>query len=408
MRTVLIVEDDADARQYLTDLVESEGWHAAAVADGLGALRTFLERPIDAALLDVRLAPINGFQVAEKLRKLPGGDQLPIIMVTGVYRGTAYRAEATRRFGLVDFVFKPIDGQHVVGLLKRAFAEHPERSDFVPTLDSSALVVESLSDEDTDKHRMKKPVIETATIALGSLSVVAFPRLLHQAWVDRLTGSISLAGKRMRKIVYFAEGRPCQVKSNLMSERLGRVLLSLRAITPEQLAESIARMKREHRAQGEVLLDMGVIEPGQLRAALAEQLRWKLIDLFRWRDGTFRLYPGKAPPPGSEPIDIPIAKLILRGVAATHDRARLDAELAPYFSVALEPTPGYQGCVAELGLGGEDKSRLIDLCAGELVGEMLAELPPEDTRLPVLAYTMLCLGGLTASERMPTPPLTES
>src|SRR5262245_52549365 len=97
-KTILIVDDDREVQKYLTELLEAEGYVVLAERDGDWALRVFDQKPIDAVVLDILLPVVNGFQVAEQIRARPRGRVVPIVMLTGIYRGGAHRAEAIRRY----------------------------------------------------------------------------------------------------------------------------------------------------------------------------------------------------------------------------------------------------------------------------------------------------------------------
>ena len=54
-------------------------------------------------------------------------------------------------------------------------------------------------------------------------------------------------GDRVKKIVYFRDGFPKSVKSNLLSECLGRVMVRERMISEDECEESLKRMReRDH------------------------------------------------------------------------------------------------------------------------------------------------------------------
>jgi CheY-like chemotaxis protein len=82
-RTILIVDDDASARNYLADALRLGGFSVETVADGLAALRSVNERRPDAIVLDLDLPLMNGFAVHTALQQDERTRQIPIIVVTG-------------------------------------------------------------------------------------------------------------------------------------------------------------------------------------------------------------------------------------------------------------------------------------------------------------------------------------
>ena len=86
------------------------------------------------------------------------------------------------------------------------------------------------------------------------------------------------------------------MRSNVLGETLGRILLEKRLITSEVLTESVGRMQKEKRHQGEILVEMGALSPFNLERALVEQLEAKLFEVFSWSDGKFMFKAGDAAP----------------------------------------------------------------------------------------------------------------
>jgi CheY-like chemotaxis protein len=77
-RTVLVVEDDAGLRAYLTTILEEQGYEVVAAGSGEEALSALAGRPAVLAVLDIGLPGMDGFAVAEHLAK-----DVPVIVVTG-------------------------------------------------------------------------------------------------------------------------------------------------------------------------------------------------------------------------------------------------------------------------------------------------------------------------------------
>jgi PAS domain S-box-containing protein len=84
--TVLLVEDDADVRQYLAEVLEDLNYRVLAVQDSSGALRYLREKGarIDVLLTDVILPGVNGRQLAEQAQQMRPG--LPVLFMTGYSR----------------------------------------------------------------------------------------------------------------------------------------------------------------------------------------------------------------------------------------------------------------------------------------------------------------------------------
>ncbi len=106
-KLVLVVDDDKILRQILCLSMSKSGFKVAEAGTGEEAIEKFKELGADAMLLDVLLPGIDGFQVCKRIRKMPGGASLPIIMITGQddYESINSAFEA----GATDFAAKPLN-----------------------------------------------------------------------------------------------------------------------------------------------------------------------------------------------------------------------------------------------------------------------------------------------------------
>jgi predicted signal transduction protein with EAL and GGDEF domain/FixJ family two-component response regulator len=104
---VLVADDDAILREIAGATLRDAGFVVQTVASGDAAVGACALRLPDIALLDVEMPDGNGYQACANIRSLPGGADLPIVMVTGcddtLSIDQAYEAGAT------DFVVKPIN-----------------------------------------------------------------------------------------------------------------------------------------------------------------------------------------------------------------------------------------------------------------------------------------------------------
>lgn len=126
----------------------------------------------------------------------------------------------------------------------------------------------------------------------GSLKRVPFPRLVREIAKRKLTGSLYLLSEDMKKVVFFEEGQPVFVRSNVLAECLGQILAGEGLITQEQCEQTLEAIRRTGKKQGELLVEMGILSEGNLRYGLEAQLRYKLFDIFSWTDGRFQFKQG--------------------------------------------------------------------------------------------------------------------
>jgi CheY-like chemotaxis protein len=91
---VLVVDDDADIRIALCELLEHEGYRTATAANGQEALRllTSGERPC-IILLDLMMPVMDGWQFLEQQRKDPALATIPVVVVTAAGNRIGERLE---------------------------------------------------------------------------------------------------------------------------------------------------------------------------------------------------------------------------------------------------------------------------------------------------------------------------
>jgi CheY-like chemotaxis protein len=82
-RQIVVVEDNADARDMLKELLELDGHTVRVAGDGEAAVREIIKNPPEIALVDIGLPTMDGFEVARRVRQaLPQG-QVRLIALTG-------------------------------------------------------------------------------------------------------------------------------------------------------------------------------------------------------------------------------------------------------------------------------------------------------------------------------------
>jgi DNA-binding response OmpR family regulator/tetratricopeptide (TPR) repeat protein len=338
---VLIVESDADLQRQIGAALREAGFELHAEAEAAWAKRTVVSRVPDVVVVDTRLVDGDGFTFADELRQSPETRATPIVFVASTHRGVSHRAEARRRFAPADYLPTPLDlarlAPRVAELAARGAATAPEAVDVADQITPPPVPKDSLRDpaqqrERRDVERSAKSLAADADDAelQGTLKRTPFARLLQRLYAKRATGSLLLLHEATKKIVIFIEGYPVSVRSNVLGETLGRILLEKRLITSEVLAESVGRMQKEKRHQGEILVEMGALSPFNLDRALVEQVEAKLFEVFSWVDGKFMFKAGDTGGAENRLLERSPAATILEGIRRHYDEARQQAALEKY------------------------------------------------------------------------------
>lgn len=105
--TVLIIEDNEQNLYLMSFLLEKNGFQVVSARDGLEGIRKAAEVRPAMILLDIQLPGLDGYAVAERLRKLEAVATTPIVAVTSyAMPGDRERALAA---GATAYIEKPID-----------------------------------------------------------------------------------------------------------------------------------------------------------------------------------------------------------------------------------------------------------------------------------------------------------
>jgi CheY-like chemotaxis protein len=112
--TILTVDDEADARDFLRISLTGEGFDVIEAASGIEALLLIARRRLDLAIIDVMMAGMTGLELCDQLRSRRDTGHVPIILYS------AYEMNKHSNSGLYDCAFvKPVDLGDLLGAIER-------------------------------------------------------------------------------------------------------------------------------------------------------------------------------------------------------------------------------------------------------------------------------------------------
>ena len=151
-RTILVVDDEAEIRDLLTDLLKDAGYKSQHATTGAEALAAVAKQMPDLVMMDIKLPDQDGLAVLRQLKR--EHPDLEVIVMTA-FGGSSSAIKAMEN-GAYDYVTKPFEMDDLLATLKRVF-EHADMSDEV-----SALRLE-LGKSAADRERIvgsSKPMLE--------------------------------------------------------------------------------------------------------------------------------------------------------------------------------------------------------------------------------------------------------
>jgi len=81
-KTILVVDDEPNVREYLTTVLEDAGFNVVAASDGVEALEIVRKNPPDFISLDLIMPKKSGHKLLYELRKNKAWSRIPVLIVT--------------------------------------------------------------------------------------------------------------------------------------------------------------------------------------------------------------------------------------------------------------------------------------------------------------------------------------
>ncbi|HTP79897.1 MAG TPA: sigma-54 dependent transcriptional regulator [Bacteroidota bacterium] len=119
MRTILVVDDEKSVRDSLRMILEYEKYDVEFAENGDQALQKLDKFPVDAVLLDVKMAGMDGLEVLNRIRKR--SSDLPVVMISG--HGSIETAVEATKLGAYDFLPKPLDRDKLLVTVRNALQQ---------------------------------------------------------------------------------------------------------------------------------------------------------------------------------------------------------------------------------------------------------------------------------------------
>ncbi len=140
-KKVLIVDYEAQSLEYMAALLKPYKIDVIKASDGLTAYEKFQAEKPDLVILEAILPKIHGFDLTKRISQESKGS-VPVVIVTGLYRGPQYKHEALSSFGAADYFEKPIDKERFLAAVLNLLDTEEEIEEELP---DSASIIENLS-----------------------------------------------------------------------------------------------------------------------------------------------------------------------------------------------------------------------------------------------------------------------
>ncbi|MGM0577256.1 MAG: serine/threonine protein kinase [Myxococcota bacterium] len=182
---------------------------------------------------------------------------------------------------------------------------------------------------------------EEAALYEGPISNLLTPRLLYKLSISRLAGRLKLTRGSLLKEIYFQNGVPVHITSNIKEELLGAFMLERSLIQEEDLDRAVASTKSHGGRLGDSLVRLGILEPHDLFRVLELQFRQKFLEIFRWRRGWYQFFEGHQPPDDMVWMGHDTVQLLTVGVRTQYDLPTMRETFEDFLdqTIRLEANP---------------------------------------------------------------------
>lgn len=113
---ILLVEDNAQARQTLVEILTDEQYEVCAASGGHEALRLAEREPPDLIVSDVHMPDGDGLELVREARRSPWGQGTPILLMSGEHQVS--QRVAGLDVGADDFIAKPVDVEELLARIR--------------------------------------------------------------------------------------------------------------------------------------------------------------------------------------------------------------------------------------------------------------------------------------------------
>ncbi len=117
-KTILVVDDEPDAREYLTTVLEDNGFAVATANDGTEAIAMIDEAAPDLVSLDITMPEKSGVAVYRKLKEDEQLKGIPVIVVTGISDDFKKFISSRRQVPPPEgYISKPVDAEQFLKMV---------------------------------------------------------------------------------------------------------------------------------------------------------------------------------------------------------------------------------------------------------------------------------------------------
>jgi CheY-like chemotaxis protein/curved DNA-binding protein CbpA len=238
-KRILLAEDNQQLAATIVERLKQQGFDVLRVSDGIAALRAIAAQPPELLLLELKLPGLHGIELIKKLRQSPRTRELPVIVLTGFYKGDKFQA-AARALGIRHYLEKPLK-----------------------TADLMAAIHQSLN-------------LTSSPTAVSTGEARPFSHHLRTAFLKHFSGLLTLKYPDTSRLLTFINGAPVALRPGFISRDFGDFLCRRGQITPDEYDYFTTTAAFRH----DSLVQIGCLQYNDLLQAEMDYLSQELLCAF--------------------------------------------------------------------------------------------------------------------------------
>ena len=152
-----------------------------------------------------------------------------------------------------------------------------------------------------------------------SLEEMSLPEMFASIHRHKVPGLMEISQEEITKRIFIHDGTVVHAASNDRSDRLGAHLYRLGKLDREQLVETMRLKEESGKRHGQLLIEEGILSPGDLLEAVQSQIRAIVWSVFAWQTGEVRFDIGDFSEPLMIKIHLPVRQVIVQGIKKVPD-----------------------------------------------------------------------------------------
>ena len=236
---ILLAEENLQLAAAISGRLKQQGFDVQHECDGIAALRAIAAEPPDLLLIELKLPSLHGIELVKKLRQSPRTSKLPVVVVTGYYKGEKFQT-AARTLGIHHYLEKPLKAADLMTAIQQAINPSPSAT--------------------------------TAPAAAAR----PFAQHLRTAFLKRFSGLLTLRYPDTLRMLTFINGAPVALRPGYNHRDFGDFLRSRGQLSDDEYNYFTTTAAYRH----DILVQLGCLQYNDLLQAEMDYLNQELISAF--------------------------------------------------------------------------------------------------------------------------------